>query len=85
MVTVVGAVVRWVKDLHAQRIRWVLSFNGLSLVLGIVGILLWMVVMILGLDGVGYVFLWATVGTWGILFVDAVATTIYDLVKTGPR
>ena len=85
MVTVVGSIVQWVKDLHAQRVRWLLSFNGLSLVLGIVGILLWMVVMTLGLDGVGYVFLWATVGTWGTLFIDAVATTIYDLVKTGPR
>jgi hypothetical protein len=81
----VGAIVRWVKDLHAQRVRWLLSFNGLSLVLGIVGILLWMVVMILGVYGVGYVFLWATVGTWGILLIDAMATTIYDLVKTGAR
>jgi hypothetical protein len=82
---VVGSIVRWVKDLHAQRIRWLLSYNGVSLVLGIVGILFWFVVMILGVYGVGYIFLWAAVGTWGLLFIDAVATTIYDLIKTGAR
>jgi len=71
-------VFRWVKELHEQRIEWVVTGTGATLLLAFLAVLAVVGGMAAGKNAAGDAILWSSMFFFVGALIDVIVTTIHD-------